>query len=134
MTNLVVLRGRLNRPPEERLLPSGTRLATFDLTVPAPAPAHARAPVATRRADAVPLSWFDPPAWVADLGVGTELLVVGRVRRRFFQGNGLQSRTEVVVDHAAPARHTVRSAAVVKRALSVIGGLADSPDDDGSGA
>jgi hypothetical protein len=132
MTNLVVLRGRLNRPPGERLLPSGTRLATFDLTVPAPAPPHARAPVA-RRADAVPLSWFDPPAWVADLGVGTELLVVGRVRRRFFQGNGLQSRTEVVVDHAAPARHTVRSAAVVKRALSVIGGLADSPDDDGSG-
>ena len=67
------------------------------------------------------------------VGVGTELLVVGRVRRRFFQGNGLQSRTEVVVDHAAPARQTVRSAAVVKRALSVIGGLADSPDDDGSG-
>jgi single-stranded DNA-binding protein len=126
MTNLVVLRGRLNRPPGERLLPSGTRLATFDLTVPAPAQERAGA----RRADAVPLSWFDPPAWVADLGVGTELLVVGRVRRRFFQGNGLQSRTEVVVDHAAPARHTVRSAAVVRRALSVIDGLADSPDDE----
>jgi hypothetical protein len=128
MTNLVVLRGRLNRPPGERLLPSGTRLATFDLTVPAPVPA--KAPAGARRADAVPLSWFDPPAWVADLGVGTELLVVGRVRRRFFQGNGLQSRTEVVVDHAAPARHTVRSAAVVRRALSVIDGLADSPDDE----
>jgi single-stranded DNA-binding protein len=130
MTNLVVLRGRLNRPPGERLLPSGTRLATFDLTVPAPA----QAPAGARRADAVPLSWFDPPAWVADLGVGTELLVVGRVRRRFFQGNGLQSRTEVVVDHAAPARHTVRSAAVVRRALSAIDGLADSPDDEDQAA
>ena len=117
MTNLVVLRGRLNRPPGERLLPSGTRLATFDLTVPA----QAHAPAGAGRAEAVPLSWFDPPAWVADLGVGTELVVVGRVRRRFFQGNGLQSRTEVVVDHAAPARHTVRSAAVVRRALSAIG-------------
>jgi hypothetical protein len=131
MTNLVVLRGRLNRPPGERLLPSGTRLATFDLTVPAQAPAAA---AAARRADAVPLSWFDPPAWVADLGVGTELVVVGRVRRRFFQGNGLQSRTEVVVDHAAPARHTVRSAAVVRRALSVIDGLAGSPDDEDQAA
>ena len=135
MTNLVVLRGRLNRPPGERLLPSGTRLATFDLTVPAPAQAPALAAVAAaRRADAVPLSWFDPPAWVADLGVGTELVVVGRVRRRFFQGNGLQSRTEVVVDHAAPARHTVRSAAVVRRALSVIDGLAGSPDDEDQAA
>jgi hypothetical protein len=128
MTNLVVLRGHLNRAPAERLLPSGTRLATFDLTVPATVQpsGHAGGP----RAEAVPLSWFDPPAWVADLVIGAELVVAGRVRRRFFQGNGLQSRTEVVVDHAAPARHTVRAAAVVKRALSVIDGLADSRDEE----
>src|SRR5450755_4462040 len=114
MTNLVVLRGRLTRPPGERLLPSGDRLTTFDLTVPAPPGKVAR------RADSVPLSWFDAPAWVADLGVGVELFVMGRVRRRFFQGPGLQSRTEVVVEAAAATRHAARSAAVVRRAVTAM--------------
>ena len=113
MTNVVVLRGRLSRAPGERLLPSGDRLTTFDLTVPA-APGDER-----RRADSVGLSWFEAPEWVGDLEAGAELVVVGRVRRRFFQaGTGLQGRTEVVVDQAVPARHPARCAALLRRAAA----------------
>jgi hypothetical protein len=35
MTNVVVLRGHISRAPEERELPSGDRLTTIDVTVPA---------------------------------------------------------------------------------------------------
>jgi hypothetical protein len=73
-----------------------------------------------RRADSVGLSWFDAPEWVGGLEAGAELVVVGRVRRRFFHsGTGLQSRTEVVVDRAVPARHTARSAALLRRAAAL---------------
>jgi len=80
VTNVVVLRGRLSRAPGERLLPSGDRLTTFDLTMPA-VPGDGRG-----RADSVGLSWFEAPEWVGGLEAGAELVVVGRVRRRFFQG------------------------------------------------
>ncbi len=113
MTNVVVLRGRLSRTPGERLLPSGDRLTTFDLTMP-PAPGDGRG-----RAESVGMSWFDAPKWVGGLEAGAELVVVGRVRRRFFQaGTGLQSRTEVVVDQAVPARHSARVATLLHRAAA----------------
>ena len=113
MTNVVVLRGRLSRAPGERLLPSGDRLTTFDLTMPA-VPGDGRG-----RADSVGLSWFEAPEWVGGLEAGAELVVLGRVRRRFFHaGTGLQSRTEVVVEQAVPARHSARAAALLHRAAA----------------
>jgi single-strand DNA-binding protein len=45
---------------------------------------------------------------------GTDVLVVGRVRRRFFRAGGVtQSRTEVVASAVVPLRRT----AAVRRAL-----------------
>jgi len=56
-------------------------------------------------------------------------VVLGRVRRRFFRsGQGLQSRTEVVVDHGAPARQASRCEAVLRRAFDA---LEDDPAWDG---
>jgi single-strand DNA-binding protein len=118
MINLVVLRGRTTRPVTERLLPSGDRLAVIDLTVLAE----------EGPGESVPLAWFDPPTWVAALDVGAELVVVGRVRRRFFRAGGaLQSRTEVVVGQAAPARRAARVSELLRRAAELL----DSASGDG---
>jgi hypothetical protein len=109
MTNLVLLHGRVTRLTE-RELPSGDRLALIDLTIPGEE---------GERADSVPLAWFSAPDWIVSAEPGSELVVLGRVRRRFFQGGqqgGLQSRTEVVVERAAPAGRTGRVADIVRRA------------------
>ena len=116
MANVVVLQGRLSRPVSERALPSGDRLASLELTVPA-----SRSDREGGKAESVPLAWFGPPGWALDLDAGAELVVVGRVRRRFFRGGaGVQSRTEVVVEGAAPARHAGRASALVERAVEAL--------------
>ena len=100
MLNVVVLQGRLNRPPELRLLPSGDRLAALELSVPREG----------ARAESVPVAWPEPPAAVAGLDVDHLVVVVGRVRRRFFRvGGQTQSRTEVVADVVVPARQAKRA-------------------------
>ena len=92
--NLVVLRGTLAADPRPRELPSGSVLTQFDLTT--------RDSGGTQ---SVPVAWFDPPASGAALEVGTELVVVGSVRRRFFRAGGTtQSRTEVVAGKVVPIR------------------------------
>jgi single-strand DNA-binding protein len=97
--NIVTLIGRLARPAEERLLPSGDRLLTLEVSVARPG----------ERAESVPVVWFDAPASALELDVDTAVLVVGRVRRRFFRaGGGTQSRTEVVADRVVPARQVKR--------------------------
>jgi|SRR5579871_6653173 len=117
MTNVVVLRGRVNRPPAERVLPSGDRLASIDVTVPGGLSGRG----ASERNESVPLAWFDAPAWVTALEPGAEILVSGRVRRRFFRaGNAVQSRTEVVVDQAAPLRHVAKCVALLRRVTDEI--------------
>jgi|SRR5579862_3030012 len=119
MTNVVVLRGRVNRPPVERVLPSGDRLAAIDVTVPGGVAGATTGQGS--RSESVPLAWFDAPAWAADLEPGTEILVSGRVRRRFFRaGAALQSRTEVVVEQAAPLRHVAKCVALLRRVAQEI--------------
>jgi single-strand DNA-binding protein len=112
-TNLAVLRGTLSREPEPRSLPSGDHLVAYELTVRPPA-AGGPAP----RADSVPVSWFDPPASAAKLRAGDEVVVVGRVRRRFFRAGGsTASRTEVVAARVLPVRSRARVLAAVTSAL-----------------
>lgn len=87
--NVVVIAGRLSRPAEQRVLPSGERLVAVQVTVDR----------TDERAETVPVVWFDAPASAAGLDVEEPVVVVGRVRRRFFQAAGsTQSRTEVVAD------------------------------------
>ena len=95
MTNVAVLVGRLARPAEARELPSGDRLVAYEGTVPRE----------NGRAESVPVVWFDAPASAGTLDVDENVVVVGRVRRRFFHAGGAtQSRTEVVADKVLPVR------------------------------
>jgi hypothetical protein len=73
--NLVVLRGVTSTPPELRTLTSGRRIATLSVRVHALDPGFTSVPVAVR----------EPPAWVEDLDEGAPLVIVGRLRRRFFK-------------------------------------------------
>lgn len=108
--NLTVVRGRLSRPPSIRELPSGTRLASLDVT--------AERDVEGERADSVPVIWRDPPASVEGLDTDDVVVVVGRVRRRFFRAGGMtQSRTEVEADVVLRARQKAR----VQRAVTEAG-------------
>ena len=107
MTNVALLIGRLARPAEPRDLPSGDRLVQYEVTIPSE----------TGRAESVPVVWFDAPASACDYDVDEKVVVVGRVRRRFFQAGGrTQSRTEVVADAVVLARQTKRANAAVDKA------------------
>lgn len=108
-TNLAIVVGVLSRPPAIRVLASGSTLVSLDLTVRRPG-----APTET-----VPVAWFDAPAWASELDVDEALVVVGRVRRRFFRGGrGTESRTEVTADTVVPARQPKRASAAIRAALA----------------
>jgi single-strand DNA-binding protein len=109
MTNVVVLIGRLARPATSRQLPSGDSLVEYQLTVPRP----------NQRAESVPVVWEAPPASAAEYDTDAELVVVGRVRRRFFRTAArTESRTEVVAEAVVPLRQVKR----VRAALSAARG------------
>ncbi len=107
MTNVVVLMGRLARPAQTRELPSGDRLVAYEVTVAREG----------ERAESVPVVWLGAPARAGDHDVDELMVVVGRVRRRFFRAGGMtQSRTEVVAEAVVSARHAKRAAAAIGRA------------------
>jgi single-strand DNA-binding protein len=109
MVNVVALRGHLARPAEERVLPSGDRLVSMEVTVDGP----------TGRCETVPVVWFGAPAHAAGFDVGAEVVVVGRVRRRFFRAAGATaSRTEVVAESVLPAGYAKRVTAALRHAAS----------------
>lgn len=109
--NLVIIRGHLCRPPEVRVLASGDSIVSYQVTIPRPG----------ERAESVPVAWLGAPASAAELDVDEEVVVVGRVRRRFFRAGGIaQSRTEVAADRVVPARHRARAAAIVAGALALV--------------
>jgi single-strand DNA-binding protein len=115
VVNLVVLEGRLSKPAASRLLPSGDRLVAFEVSV-----ARDEGP-----AESVPVVWFEAPAAAATLDTGREVVVVGRVRRRFFQaGGGTASRTEVVADQVVPANQAKRANALLAVAARRLAGAA----------
>ena len=109
MTNVVVLRGRLTRPAALRSLPSGDQLVALEVSIQREG----------ERADTAPVVWPDAPAAATALDVDQEVVVVGRVRRRFFRAGGsTQSRTEVVADAVVPAGQVRRAKAAVAKALA----------------
>ena len=113
MTNVVVLRGRLTRPAALRSLPSGDQLVALEVSIP-----REDGP-----ADSAPVVWPDAPAVAAELDVDEEVVVVGRVRRRFFRAGGVtQSRTEVVADVVVPAGQARRVRTVVAKAAASLEG------------
>ena len=106
--NLVVIEGFLARPAQHVELPSGTRLVTLEVTVRRP----------DGPAEPVPVTWTDPPAWASILDTGAEVVVLGRVRRRFFRASGAtQSRTEVVAHRVVRSTARAKVSALVTEAV-----------------
>ncbi|HZQ26829.1 MAG TPA: single-stranded DNA-binding protein [Acidimicrobiales bacterium] len=107
MLNLAVVQGRLSRAPEERVLPSGDRLVSLELSV-----------LGTHQpTESVPVAWPKAPSNITMLEPGTHVLVRGRVRRRFFRAAGFtQSRTEVVAEVVVPVRHARKVAKLLDQA------------------
>ncbi len=93
MLNMVIVIGNLVKPVEVRNLPSGVSIANFDLVVQQ----------FDGTPDTVPVALFEAPEEALQWEPGGTLLVIGRVRRRFFRvGPSTQSRTEVVAEKAMP--------------------------------
>lgn len=109
--NTVVLRGRLSAPPRPRTLPSGRLIAALDLATDA----------TTGERTSVPVVVMDPPPALLGFAVGSELVVVGEVRRRFFRSGGATvSRTEVVAAAVVPAGRTRQVRTALQRAARSI--------------
>ncbi|MDZ7733492.1 MAG: single-stranded DNA-binding protein [Acidimicrobiia bacterium] len=110
--NVVALRGTLSSPPRALDLPSGDRLVAHEVTV-----ATDDGPD-----ESVNVAWFDPPASTRPLDAGDEVVVVGRVRRRFFRTRTghTASRTEVVADRVVPATQRARVAELLARAAAAL--------------
>ena len=113
--NLAVVSGHLSRPAEARELGSGTHLVALDVSV-----RRFGAPT-----ENVPVVWHDAPAWASTLVSDEEVIVIGRVRRRFFRAGGAtQSRTELVAEQVVLAswarrrREALHKAEVRLRELS----------------
>ena len=110
--NVVILKGTLSRPAEVRELPSGDTLVAYEVT--------------TRRdgetADSVPVTWpgvHDK----AVFDVGDEVVVTGRVRRRYFRvGGATQSRTEVVAAAVVRASEVKRARRLIDEAVGEVTG------------
>jgi single-strand DNA-binding protein len=117
MLNLVVVEGVLARPAQDVELPSGSRLISLEVTV--------------RRdegpAEPVPVAWFDAPAWATALDAGAPVVVVGRVRRRFFRSGGAtQSRTEVVASKVIRASSVTKVRAAIDEAVGKLAAVGNT--------
>lgn len=116
--NIAVVIGHLSRAPERRTLPSGDELVSYDVTVSRP----------EGRADSVPVVWPSAPASAVALEAGAAVVVVGRVRRRFFRaGAATQSRTEVVADRVLPARQAAAARRLLTAAAEAVTDRAAQP-------
>ena len=112
--NLAVVCGPCSGPPELRVLQSGTRLATLAVRGPA-------GPAGDERATSVPVTVWQPPAWVDRLEAGDLVIVVGRMRRRFYQrAGGVGSRVDLEADLIGRARDRRRVDAALRKAYGAL--------------
>ena len=114
LCNLAVLCGPCSGPVEVRVLESGTRLATLAVRCPAGSGAD-------DRATSVPVTVWDPPTWVEALEAGDAVVVVGRIRRRFYQRpGGVGSRVDVEAESIGRSRDRRRIDAALRKADDVL--------------
>lgn len=110
-TNLALIRGEIRRDPEFVTLATGEEVLVCDITVRG----------AATPAESVPVVWIDPPLTASRLSAGDDVVVVGRIRRRFFRAGGsTASRTELCADRILRARAVARVRAAVGAALAPI--------------
>lgn len=105
--NIAVVRGVVSSEPRQRELPSGSVVTNIEVTTE----------VDDERCS-VPVVVYDRPASVSK---GDEVVVCGRVVRRFFRAGGTTaSRTEVVADRVLPARQQRRVARLIEAAADAL--------------
>jgi len=105
---LTIVRGSLSSAPDIRVLDSGARLATLQVTVRE----------ADRPTISVPITVWDPPSIVEALATGDDVVAVGYVNRRFFgvAGGPRQSKVEIVATEIARGVDNRRVAAAFRKA------------------
>ena len=106
--NLAVIWGTCSAPPELRTLESGSRVASLAVRTPAGATPGRRSRATTPTATSVPVTVWDPPAWVETLDAGDAVVVVGSVRRRFFATRSGARGAKAEVEAATIAKATDR--------------------------
>jgi len=101
--NLAVVSGIMSNEPIHRELANGDLIVQFDLSTCVDHDGRA-----ANVSVLVPVAWRNPSAAaVGALVAGEEVVVTGRVQRRFFRSGGLtQTRTELVAERCLPARRT----------------------------
>jgi single-strand DNA-binding protein len=111
--NVAVVRGACSSPAEVRTLPSGSVLAQLQVTTRVDG-----------RAVSVPVAVPDPPVWVTEVDTGDVVIVIGAVRRRFFQAGGTTaSRVEIEAATVARPRDRRKVAAARRRVDVALGAL-----------
>jgi single-strand DNA-binding protein len=115
--NISVLRGPLSASPEIRRLESGRRLASFSV----------RTAGSNGRRTSVPVTVWDPPAWVETLATDDQVIVLGRMRRRFFRtaAGTPGAKTEVEAETVARARDRKRLTTISRKIDTALAGLED---------
>ena len=115
--NLSVVCGPCSGAPEIRVLESGTRLATFGVRCPG-------GPGEGDRTTSVPVTVWNPAAWIETLEPGDAVVVVGRLRRRFFQRpGGVGSRVDLEAELVGRARDRRKVASAHRKAIAALEAL-----------
>ena len=106
--NVAIIAGQVLSKPNERRLESGDYATAFD--------------VVTEGEEGrltVPVNWITTVR--ALVSEGDEILVVGKVRRRFFQAAGhVQSRTELLAETVVALRRRVAVRKAIEAAICTI--------------
>ncbi len=104
--DVAVVTGTLSSDPVSSDLASGSVLYRYEVT--------SRHETGT---DTVPVVWFDPSRPPA-VGAGDRVIVVGRVRRRFYRAGGAtRSATEIVASSVGRSRSDKRARSALAAAL-----------------
>lgn len=114
MMNLTVLQGAVTAAPEVRELDSGRRIATLAVRVPTNGDGRATT--------SVPVTVWEPAAWVETLDMGDHVAVIGHTKRRFFRTavGAYGARVEVEAEVIAKGSDRRRLAAMRRRAEAAL--------------
>jgi single-strand DNA-binding protein len=113
--NLAVVSGIMTNEPVHRELASGDTMVQFDVSTSVERDGRTTN-------ISVPVSWRNPSATaVGALVAGNEVVVTGRVERRFFRiGGATQTRTELVAERCLPARRAKSVRSLLATAAAVL--------------
>jgi single-stranded DNA-binding protein len=121
--NLAVVSGHCSAGVEIRVLESGRRVGSLSIRTPADASPRGRRSGSTA-ATSVPVTVWDPPAWLEAVAPGDALVVVGTIRRRFFATRtgtrGAKSEVEAVSIARATKGHLASAWQRASAALEAI--------------